>query len=272
MSYTKMSPKSPILTDDEIEHFIESGFLRIDDAFPASLAAKARKRIWRDLPGRPDDPKTWTEPVVLRPVYWQKPFVEAANTPQLHVAFDALAGPGRWRRREALGAFVIRFPGEGDFAADWHVDASYPPRGFSGPVTADTDFSKWCVNLRSRGRLLLMLFLFSDVGEKDAPTRIRAGSHKDVARLLAPHGEKGLAGEMDLSTTAGRPEVLATGRAGTVYLCHPFLVHAGQPHRGNEPRFMAQPPLEPARGHRRLRVDRPNGFPIEEAIFRALHS
>ena len=32
---------------------------------------------------------------------------------------------------------------------------------------------------------------------------------------------------------------------GTVYLCHPFLVHAAQPHRGTEPRFMAQPPLLP---------------------------
>jgi len=36
---------------------------------------------------------------------------------------------------------------------------------------------------------------------------------------------------------------LATGKAGTVYLCHPFLVHAAQPHHGTEPRFLAQPPL-----------------------------
>jgi hypothetical protein len=32
---------------------------------------------------------------------------------------------------------------------------------------------------------------------------------------------------------------------GTVYLCHPFLVHAAQIHRGSQPRFMAQPPLLP---------------------------
>lgn len=40
-----------------------------------------------------------------------------------------------------------------------------------------------------------------------------------------------------------REEALATGAAGTVYLCHPFLVHAAQPHRGKEVRFLAQPPL-----------------------------
>ncbi len=28
-----------------------------------------------------------------------------------------------------------------------------------------------------------------------------------------------------------------------MYLCHPFLVHAAQAHRGRNPNFMAQPPL-----------------------------
>ena len=44
---------------------------------------------------------------------------------------------------------------------------------------------------------------------------------------------------------ADRSEALATGEAGTVYLCHPFLVHAAQMHRGAVPRFLAQPPLIP---------------------------
>lgn len=47
--------------------------------------------------------------------------------------------------------------------------------------------------LRAIGRgALLMLFLFSDVSERDAPTIIRVGSHLDVARLLASVGESGL--------------------------------------------------------------------------------
>jgi len=40
-----------------------------------------------------------------------------------------------------------------------------------------------------------------------------------------------------------RKEVWATGKAGTVYLCHPFLVHSAQTHQGATPKFMAQPPL-----------------------------
>jgi hypothetical protein len=45
--------------------------------------------------------------------------------------------------------------------------------------------------------------------------------------------------------TCDLQETTATGAAGTVYLCHPFLAHAARRHRGNTPRFMAQPPLYP---------------------------
>jgi hypothetical protein len=46
------------------------------------------------------------------------------------------------------------------------------------------------------------------------------------------------------ATVHARPLAWATGNAGDVYLCHPFLVHAASwPHRGKAPRFIAQPPL-----------------------------
>jgi hypothetical protein len=66
---------------------------------------------------------------------------------------------------------------------------------------------------------------------------------------LLPAGEGGLTlSELaadGFASTADCDEVLATGQAGTVYLCHPFLVHSAQPHRGTKPRFMAQPALLP---------------------------
>ena len=64
----------------------------------------------------------------------------------------------------------MRFPSPDDPGdAGWHVDVSF---GYDDP-----DFLTWRANVRSSGRALLMLFLFSDVGEDDAPTRIRVGSH-----------------------------------------------------------------------------------------------
>lgn len=43
-----------------------------------------------------------------------------------------------------------------------------------------------------------------------------------------------------------RPTALVTGGPGDVVVCHPFLVHATQPHHGTRPRFPAQPGIEPA--------------------------
>jgi hypothetical protein len=109
--------------------------------------------------------------------------------------------------------------------------------------------------------------LFSDVGENDAPARIRIGSHREIARLLEPATEAGLrVSEIDYEATAGRPEVLATGEAGTVYLCHPFLVHAAQAHRGTQPRFMAQPPLLPTRPFDLDHASNGECSPVEMAI------
>jgi hypothetical protein len=226
----------------QIDRFITDGFIRIDDAFPRALADAAREILWKATGCNPDDPATWTRPVIQLGMFTQPPFVEAANTPGLHAAFDQLVGPGRWRRSGAMGTFPVRFPSPEDPGdAGWHIDVSF---GMDAP-----DFLSWRANIHSKGRALLMLFLFSDVGERDAPTRIRVGSHADVARRLAPAGEAGLTlGELaadNFAASADRRIVLATGDAGTVYLCHPFLVHAAQPHHGERPRFLAQPPLLP---------------------------
>lgn len=232
------------LTPGQIQGFVDDGFVKIEAAFSAKLARLGRDELWADMGLSPDEPQNWTQPVVRLGFKSSPPFVEAANTPQLHNAYDQLVGPGRWLAPEGVGTFPIRFPSPESPGDDgWHVDVSFG--------TDNPDFMEWRVNVKSSGRALLMLFLFSDVGPNDAPTRIRKGSHAAIARELLPYGEAG-ASLRQLSATGYAStedcEVeLATGAAGTVYLCHPFLVHAAQAHRGQRPRFMAQPPLLPKR-------------------------
>jgi hypothetical protein len=228
------------LTDDEVEQFVLDGFVKIEAAFSPALAAECLNILWRDTGCDPDDPTTWTEPVMRLGDYAQEPFKLAANTPSLLDAFDQLVGAGAWVPRRSLGTVPVRFPHPADPGdAGWHIDASYTLDGQPWPPY---------VNVFSRRRALLMLFLFSDVGELDAPTRIRVGSHLATPSRLLPAGERGLSflevGDTGLfDVTANLPRALATGKPGDVYLCHPFLVHAAQPHRGSNPRFMAQPPL-----------------------------
>ena len=252
------------LDSAQVEQFINSGFVKIEHAFPRALAEAAREILWRATGCDPNDPASWTQPVIRLGMFTQSPFVEAANTPQLHRAFNQLAGVGRWHPCRAMGTFPVRFPSRKDPGdAGWHIDVSF---GTDAP-----DFLDWRANIHSKGRALLMLFLFSDVGERDAPTRIRAGSHFDIARQLAPAGEAGLTlrelAADGFAGTAHCPVVTACGEAGTVYLCHPFLVHAAQPHSGERPRFLAQPPLLPIDPDNRPRGDL---NPVERATARAL--
>lgn len=62
----------------------------------------------------------------------------------------------------------------------------------------------------------------------------------------------------------------ATGHAGDIYLCHPFLVHtATWPHRGRRPRMMSQPRLNAPDG---FRIDGTDPSPVAQAIVLGLAS
>ena len=243
------------LSFDEIESFIRNGFVLVEGAFPRSIADQGRSILWEKMGLSPDEPAGWSQPVIRLAGSGAAPFNSAVNTERLHRCFDQLVGPGRWAKRSGLGTFPIRFPSlqEPDDTG-WHCDGS---------------FGHWPyrLNLRSRGRALLMLFLFTDVGPDDAPTRIKVGSHLDVPSVLERAGEDGLTfiELASVSVAHSRPTSYATGSAGDVYLCHPFLVHAAQPHRGTTPRFMAQPPLEPLQD---MQIERPDSAysPVERAI------
>jgi hypothetical protein len=248
------------LSDAQVEQFVEEGFVRVDEAFSTDLAATCRDLLWQEMDVDRDDRSTWTEPIIRIWECAQEPFREAANTPRLHGAFDQLVGKDRWKPLPSLGTFPVRFPlGVDPGDTMWHVDGSYK-------VPDDGYF--W-INLRSRERALLMLFLFSDTESSDAPTRIRIGSHTYVPPLLEHAGDDGvsLVYLLDkLDGTAHLPQTEVVGPAGTVYLCHPFLVHSSQAHNGTEPRFMAQPALFPKDGA--LDLERPDGAysPVERAI------
>lgn len=251
------------LTDGQVEEFVSKGFIRLERAFPRCVADECRELLWAKTGLSPGRPETWTEPLIFITDCHEEPFRRAVSTQRLHDAFDQLVGPGRWQPIESLGWFLIRFPG-GVEPPDqgWHVDGSYP--------TDQEDL--YGLNLRSRGMALTMLFLCSDVTTRDAPTRLRVGSHLDVPALLEPAGEAGTTDRALLSqldVTQCRPVEYATGNAGDVYLCHPFLVHDPQPHHGTAPRFVAPAALGLI-GELDLDCPEKSRTPVEVAVCRAL--
>ncbi|GAB2682578.1 phytanoyl-CoA dioxygenase family protein [Kribbella swartbergensis] len=255
-----------MLTAAEVASFMRDGFVVVRGAVRRPVVDACLDAIWEELEERGirrTDPGSWKTPVerIICPEDGNTghPFAEAGTAGVLWEAYDQLIGPDKWWKREGMGGTIpVRFPHPADPGdAGWHIEASY----FDG--------TEWRANIRSRDRGLLSLFLLTDVGPDDAPTRIRVGSHADAARVLAPAGDGGLtpaeSGPPIVEASADRPVVEATGAAGDVYLCHPFLVHAASwPHRGTSPRMIAQPGvllLEPF-----PLTGRDTAYPVEAAI------
>ena len=257
-----------MLSDDDVERFVLDGYVRLEEAFDTGLGARCVDVLWSMLDLERNDPTCWTEPVIRIPGSTHPDLVAAINTPLLVGAInDVLGGPDTWQpRSHGYGTFAVRFPSEVDPGdAGWHIDGSFgePP---------------WYrVNFESRGRALLLLMLFSDVTGLDAPTRIKVGSHRDVARALSTMTDDGVAFFPNVHAPASldHDTVLATGRAGDVFVCHPFLVHAASwPHRGDQPRFIAQPCIHHREGEWLGAFDYDDlahDSPVKYAVRAALH-
>jgi hypothetical protein len=181
-----------------------------------------------------DDPAGWSEPVRwASDLTGRGAFGELVRSPALTEALDRICGRGGWVPRGALGNIPVRFPiAPPNDDRGWHIDANTPRPDGSWAVTG-------------RPHTVLLLTLLSEVGPDDAPTRIRAGSHRDVARVLGPDPvELAEMGRLVDEASADRTVSHATGKPGDMYLIHPFTVHAADEHRGTRPRFMAQAPVE----------------------------
>jgi len=217
----------------DVDAFVSGGFVKVERASPRTVADAARASLCRQLGVSPGDPASWSQPVIwASDLTGDGPFGELARSPRLAEALDAVCGVGGWTPRGSLGNIPVRFPVSPP-ADDrgWHIDLNTPQSDGS-----------WAVS--GRPHTVLLLTLLSEVTSDDAPTRIRAGSHRDVAAVL---GEELLdavtAGRLVDAASSDRPVVQATGSPGDMYLMHPFTVHAADEHRGRAARFMAQAPV-----------------------------
>jgi Phytanoyl-CoA dioxygenase (PhyH) len=216
----------------DVDAFLADGCVRIEQAAPCETADAARALLWQQLGLSPDHPEGWSAPVMwAADLTGAGPFGAIVRSAKLAAALDRICGAGGWSPRGSLGNIPVRFPLPPVIDdRGWHIDANTMlPDG------------TWAVS--GRPQTMLLLTLLSAVGGDDAPTRIRAGSHHDVAKVLDEPVDPMAAGPVVAAASTGRRVVHATGSPGDMYLVHPFTVHAADEHRGATPRFMAQSPI-----------------------------
>jgi len=192
----------------DVDAFMEDGFTVVRGAVPRTVASAVLREIDAIVERTGDEP--WS--IQGRSVY-DLPVLIDVVTDAVRAAFDVLAGRKGWNLVANWG-FPIRWPGP--IEPLWHIDGDW-----------------FTHHLTSGEQILTPIFLWHDIDDRDAPTLLARGSHRDVARLLADHEPEGIPGPaIGTAVHAGinvTDPVPATGKAGDVYICHPFLAHSFNP-------------------------------------------
>lgn len=253
--------KPSVLSEDEVEQFVEKGFVLLREAFPAEVAARVRAFLWKEMGLSPDDPSGWTKPLIhLKHAYEGPPFTDSF-TPRLCGALDDVMGPGRWNPKTTLGWWPVSFPG-----------FEHPP--WKEPETGwHIDGIQFHHHVNSPDQGLLPIFLFSDIAPGGGGTALDVGSHRIAARILHEAEPDGLHVQELGKRVAQHPFqqiVESQGRAGDVVLIHPFVRHARSMNTGSSVRFICNPCFVLKEPMNLKREDPAEYSPVERAIVEAL--
>jgi hypothetical protein len=254
-----------ILSDSEIEHFIARGFVRVSGCFTRELARDLTTRACERLFCSLDDPTTWPKGRLRSPESRRVSFDSIAPK-AWQAACELVGGAGRVLQPCNWGdGFIINFGGE---PLEWQ-----PP----SPVLhdwqvwhKDGDFFRHFLDSPEQG--LLVIAIFSDIGERGGGTYIACDSVGHVARFLAEHPE----GVLPRGTPAEeivqqcRDFVETSGEIGDVFLLHPFMLHTWSVNASDRARFIINPPVKLREPMCFARPDPRDHSATERAVLRAL--
>lgn len=297
-----------VLTQAQVNQFIELGWVKVEQAFPKEVALEAQKIVWENVEKRgvtKNDRSTWTEEMVQLNETYEHDEFQKCNTKRLADAIEDLVGEGRWADRTVYGESDKKV-GYGWWPVNFSQGALKP---WNVPTTGwHWDGIQFRHYIDSPEQGLLCLNLFSEIGKQGGGTLVAEGSHKVVAKFLSqqPDGielEDGiralnkehpwfseLTGSKKDNTTNDEEDriekfmknpyvdedgiklqvIETTGNPGDVILCHPFLYHAASQNHSGVPRFMCNrtTPLT-----ERININRADGnySPLELSIKSVLH-
>jgi len=264
-----------VLTDSDVDQFLTRGFVAVRDCFTRAAAEEFTRPVWDRLGYAADDPSTWAEPVIHLAGRRRLDVREFA--PKAWAAVCDLVGgerrispdrPYTWN-----DGFIVNL---------WQgADEPWAPASPASPGWhKDGDFFRHFLDSPEQG--LLTLVLWSDVHHQGGATFVAADSVGPVARFLAAHPEGAypfpqppgiddapVFSFADLAAPC-REFAEATGRAGDVYLLHPYILHAKSQNMLRLPRIITNPPLALAEPMRFDRTDPDEFSLVERAVLHAL--
>ena len=169
-----MAPQYKFLTEAQVDHFMEHGFVRLEGCFSASSAHEWTKDVWTRLGMSPDDKSTWTKERINMPGHNHAPCSDFA--PKAWGAMCELLG-GEERVEPALwhDSLIVNLGTE-----EWE-GKQYHPSELTG-WHVDGDFFIHYLDSPEQG--LLVIPLFSDIKEKAGGTMIASDAIPKMAKFL----------------------------------------------------------------------------------------
>lgn len=255
--------KYQVLTDQDVQHFLEHGYIVIREAFPPEVAREWTEYCFERLGLDLNDPTTWN--VERRHMSGTYTVDVREFSPRCYGAIcDLLGGEERVRQPvQWSDAFIVNL----SYGAD---------RPYSGPSPdsegwhKDGDFFRHFLDSPEQG--LLVFVNWTDVLFQGGATFIAEDSVGVVARYLAAHPEGVMPGELPTRDLVRQCSVFKemTAQAGDVALLHPYMLHAASQNVLRSNRIITNPPIalrEP------MELDRTNPeefSPVELAVLRGL--
>ena len=253
------------LTGEQVRHFLDRGYVVVEQALSRELAAEWRSFAFGRLGYDPEDPATWAEERIHMPTMTRRRAAEVA--PRAWAAICDLVG-GEQRIKNAADysygdGFIINF----GLGAD---QAWQPPSPAVQGWHKDGDFFRHFLDSPEQG--LLGIVIWSDIEPHSGGTFAAADSVGPIARHLANHPEGLLPAEAGFGDLIHQCSdfVELTGRAGDVVLLHPYILHSSSNNPSGRPRFITNPNVTLAEPMNFNRDDPADHSLVELAVLRAL--
>ncbi len=251
------------LSAEQIQHFIDHGFIHLSDCFDTSFAARWTSQAFDRIGYDEHDRATWQEPIIHMPNTESVSVKDFA--PKVWAAMcDLLGGEERIQTPVQWGnGFIVNFHLGAD--REW-----VPPSPEAKGWHKDGDFFWHFLDSPEQG--LLVIVVWRDIDSHGGGTFIAPDSVQPIARYLHEHPEglhpfEGGFGDKIVECSDLRE---VTGKAGDVILMHPYMLHASSQNHSDKARFITNPPVALKEPMNFNRTDPAEFSPVERAILQAL--
>ncbi|EMD00309.1 hypothetical protein BAUCODRAFT_30792 [Baudoinia panamericana UAMH 10762] len=271
------------LTQEDVDHFMEHGWIKLSGCFGQELVDKMTANLWTRLGMSPEDKTTWTAERVNMPAHNQ--YLASEIAPKAWAAICDLTG-GEERMAETNrtwndGLIVNLGTTEGHMKdihgsdlKGWHVDGDFFVHYLDSPEQG-----------------LLVIPLFTDIVAGGGGTMICPAAIPHVAKHLHDHPEgvsprmtpraqnptfgpepgQGLKWFNELAKSMPRDSfVETTGKVGDVYLLHPLMLHSTSNNKLRNLRIITNPPVSLKEPFRFSREDESQYSVVERKTMAAL--